>query len=413
MPLPAGVETVTVTSGEPLVLPDGTWMQGKLLFTGPDLVTIGQDDVVLGGTIEVPLVDGEFSVTLCATDATGMSPTGWTYTVRAVLANAPNWTRYITLPKASASVKLADILVPDPVAGEFTVLVDPSTIGGSTPASTVVSETSYGQSAAVGVATPYARADHTHGTPAASTPASIGALATVGDQTFTGELAFVDRIPVVPAFDPAFDNQLSRKAYVDGRVNTRLPLAGGAMTGPLRSTSAVFGQVHPARHGLKAWTWPPTEGSTAATATSGTLFLAEFTPAESFTTSFLHWHVSVTGVTATAGQNWVGIYAADGTLLASAGVDADVTSAAGARKTALAAALTAGQSYWAAFLFNAATAPQLARGGTATAGSSLTNINLTASTLRFASNGTSRTALPSPLVPASNVAGSAYFAAVE
>lgn len=43
-------------------------------------------------------------------------------------------------------------------------------VGGSgTPATTVVAETSYGQSSAVGVATNYAREDHTHGTPALGT----------------------------------------------------------------------------------------------------------------------------------------------------------------------------------------------------------------------------------------------------
>ncbi|MEV0639053.1 hypothetical protein AB0I77_29735 [Streptomyces sp. NPDC050619] len=125
MPLPAGVETVTVSTGEPLSLPDGTWMQGRLVFTGPDLVTIGEDDVILGGTVEARLVDGEFTITLCATDATGMSPTGWTYKVTAALSNAPGWVRYISLPKATPSVILADVLVPDPVAGEFTVLQAP------------------------------------------------------------------------------------------------------------------------------------------------------------------------------------------------------------------------------------------------------------------------------------------------
>jgi lysophospholipase L1-like esterase len=129
MPLPAGVETVTVSSGEPLTLPDGTWMQGHLEFTGPDLVTIGEDDVVLGGTVKAPLIDGEFSVILCATDATGMSPTGWTYKVESVFTNAPNWTRYITLPKATTSVKLADVLVPDPVAGEYSTLIAAASLG--------------------------------------------------------------------------------------------------------------------------------------------------------------------------------------------------------------------------------------------------------------------------------------------
>lgn len=129
MPLPVGVETVTVSSDEPLTLPDGTWMQGWLEFTGPDLVTISEDDVVLGGAAKARLVDGEFSVRLCATDATGMSPTGWTYKVTSHFTNAPDWERYISLPKATASVKLADVVVPDPEAGTFTVLKDPRYIG--------------------------------------------------------------------------------------------------------------------------------------------------------------------------------------------------------------------------------------------------------------------------------------------
>lgn len=41
------------------------------------------------------------------------------------------------------------------------------TVGGGTPASTVVTETSFGQASAVGTSTLYARADHTHGTPPA------------------------------------------------------------------------------------------------------------------------------------------------------------------------------------------------------------------------------------------------------
>ncbi|WP_028807882.1 lectin-like domain-containing protein [Streptomyces canus] len=125
MPLPAGVELVTVRSAQPLTLPDGTWIQGTLTFTGPDLVTIGGQDVVLGGGVKVQLADGQFSVPLVATDATGMSPTGWTYKVVANFTNAPSWTRYISLPKATPSVALADVLVPDPVAGTYTVLAVP------------------------------------------------------------------------------------------------------------------------------------------------------------------------------------------------------------------------------------------------------------------------------------------------
>lgn len=47
--------------------------------------------------------------------------------------------------------------------------------GGASPATTVVSETNFGQSSAVGTSLRYARQDHTHGTPAAQTLASLGA----------------------------------------------------------------------------------------------------------------------------------------------------------------------------------------------------------------------------------------------
>jgi len=49
--------------------------------------------------------------------------------------------------------------------------------GGGTPATTVVSETSFGQSPAVGTSTDYARGDHSHGTP---TVPAHSALSTLG-----------------------------------------------------------------------------------------------------------------------------------------------------------------------------------------------------------------------------------------
>lgn len=55
----------------------------------------------------------------------------------------------------------------NPFSGKFDYY-QASTGGAGTPATTVVSETTAGQSPAVGVSTNYAREDHTHGTPAAS-----------------------------------------------------------------------------------------------------------------------------------------------------------------------------------------------------------------------------------------------------
>jgi hypothetical protein len=119
MPLPVGVETVTLTSGEPLTLPDGTLIQGTLTFIGPDLGVIPSDDLTFGGGKLVRLVGGEFTVTLIANDATDINPSGGTYQVKGRFANAPDWVRYVQLLKATPAVILADVLVPDPITPVF------------------------------------------------------------------------------------------------------------------------------------------------------------------------------------------------------------------------------------------------------------------------------------------------------
>lgn len=59
--------------------------------------------------------------------------------------------------------------------------------GGGTPASSVVTEQSYGQSSAVGTSTDYARADHTHGTPPAGAPVGAQYVTLATDATLTNE----------------------------------------------------------------------------------------------------------------------------------------------------------------------------------------------------------------------------------
>ncbi|WP_064273401.1 hypothetical protein [Streptomyces sp. RTd22] len=125
MPLPAGVETVTVSPGQPLTLPDGTLARGRITFTAPDLVTVASADFVTGGAVQLYITGGLFDdVTLVATDATGMSPTGWTYKVTVEFTEGGGWTRYISLPKNAPAVKLSDVLLTDPVEGQHAVLVD-------------------------------------------------------------------------------------------------------------------------------------------------------------------------------------------------------------------------------------------------------------------------------------------------
>ncbi|MDT3724888.1 glycoside hydrolase family 55 protein [Streptomyces sp. DSM 41972] len=121
-----GLDTVTVTGQ--IARPGGEgWKNAYVTFTAPTVVTT-DGARVLGGTTRVPLPrNGHFSVDLLATDADGIDPTGWTYEVKAYLTGVqPTWTRHVSLPKATPSVALGDVLVADPVEGDYAVLVDPS-----------------------------------------------------------------------------------------------------------------------------------------------------------------------------------------------------------------------------------------------------------------------------------------------
>ncbi|WP_017602350.1 hypothetical protein [Nocardiopsis lucentensis] len=122
MAIPAGVETVTVTSGQPLTLPDGTPVRGYLRWRAPALNVVPADDYTFGGEAIAQLdANGNFSIALIPQDATGVDPTGWTYEVTAVFSNAVGWTRFITLTKDQPDVVLSDIVDPTPIDPSFQV----------------------------------------------------------------------------------------------------------------------------------------------------------------------------------------------------------------------------------------------------------------------------------------------------
>jgi hypothetical protein len=178
-----------------------------------------------------------------------------------------------------------------------------------------------------------------------------------------------------------------------------VPAAGSVYT-----ATGAFGEQLPVNHGFTGWTYDPTLAQNTSLLTNGTVYLSKIHIPDDVTVTKLYWWVTTAAVTATAGQNFVGLYSSAGTRLATTNVDAAITSTGLKTTTITGVNLTAGSFVWVAMVFNAATAPTIARatgsGGLATA----VNAGLTSGTYRFATNGTSQTSLPATITPGNNVA---------
>lgn len=112
--LPEGIPTVRLTGR--FLFPDGRPLSGQVVVRAPSLITFGAYDVILGGPVTVPLdATGAFEVELPATNAPGMNPSSWSYTVAEQLAGVSmNRVYQVLLPAETPEVDLADIAPTDP-----------------------------------------------------------------------------------------------------------------------------------------------------------------------------------------------------------------------------------------------------------------------------------------------------------
>ncbi|MEU9306964.1 collagen-like protein [Streptomyces sp. NPDC048256] len=117
--LPEGIPTVRVTGR--FLTPNGQALTGQVIFRAPGMVTFGEFDVILGGPVTAALdATGAFEVVLPATDAPGMNPTGWSYSVAEQLAGvAMNRVYQVLLPAETPHVDLADIAPTDPTTPTY------------------------------------------------------------------------------------------------------------------------------------------------------------------------------------------------------------------------------------------------------------------------------------------------------
>lgn len=195
---------------------------------------------------------------------------------------------------------------------------------------------------------------------------------------------------------------LTRRGYLQLWSPDGLTLNTLAPDGTVTQVASGTGTVTPANQNLIAWTYDPVIGVNSSTVTNGVLFLSAVYPTRNATVTKLYTQVVTAAITPVAGQNFIGLYSSAGVLLTSANIDTPIASTGLLTATVTAAAVTAGSMYWVGILANAATAPLLARGQSLNGADTTANVGLSAATYRFAQNGSARTALPSPLVPASN-----------
>lgn len=185
----------------------------------------------------------------------------------------------------------------------------------------------------------------------------------------------------------------------DGTTNWDVPLNAALQDLQDQITGSGF---IPARHNLIAWTYDPALCTNSSLLTNGTVYLAKLHVGAATACTKIYWWVAAAGATPTANQNQVGIYNSAGTLLTSTVVDADISSTGLKTTTIASQTLTASSFYWVGMVFNAATAPTLARMAGLSGLSTAVNVGLTAASYRFAINGTGQTALPASITPASN-----------
>lgn len=192
---------------------------------------------------------------------------------------------------------------------------------------------------------------------------------------------------------------------------TASDIAGVGTAGAAGSTGKVAdaGHVHgdqnvptPSTNGLLAWNFDPAASSSSAqNTTAGTIYAMRVDVYQPANVGHLWYDGFVAGTTASAGQNFIGLYNSGGTQIAAAGIDSNVTST-GLQKVAVSAnvgqslALTAG-TYYVFWVANATNMPTLMK---ASGNPTQMTIGVTGASQRVATAGTGMTTLPGTAVMA-------------
>ncbi|MEU1673394.1 hypothetical protein ABZ752_15355 [Streptomyces roseifaciens] len=271
MPFPDGVQTVTVTAGAAGYRHlDGTPYIGTIRLT-PSVprVTSATHGVIALGTVNVTLsASGMFTTEVLAIDASGFSPSGWTYRVDEEFTNAPGSAYNISLPASTTVVALPSVARVEPATGTGTSYDPAGTAATLVAAHSADTTDVHGianaaaletQSGAAAKVTAHAAASDPHGdrayadlklarasnlsdllsASASRTNLGLGTAAVANVGTSPGTVAAGDdsrlsnaRTPTAHAAAGSDPVTLSQ-AQVTGLVSALLPLAGGTIAGDL------------------------------------------------------------------------------------------------------------------------------------------------------------------------------------
>ncbi len=109
MPLPVGLDKVTLTGKYHTV--HGDPLSGTVKFEGPTWLVDTGNNIVFTADDTVTLdASGSFSVQLVATDATGVAPNPFTYSVVEYIQGMRPHRYRIALPKINPTVDISDLI---------------------------------------------------------------------------------------------------------------------------------------------------------------------------------------------------------------------------------------------------------------------------------------------------------------
>lgn len=173
---------------------------------------------------------------------------------------------------------------------------------------------------------------------------------------------------------------------------------------PLNDQLGILGQsgFNPNDYGLLAYNYAPLQIAGGATAVSGQIRMIRL-PAlpESTTITSVAVHIAQAPVGITAGQNFIGLYSAAGSLLAQTADATTPFTTTGSKVIALTAPyVAAAGSYYLGILTNAATTTP-AFGLCSSFSASAVNFNLSAADSHFGNGATGLTTLPANVTMAS------------